>query len=113
MASPMQSIDPAAIANPPVHVFTDAQFQQLMATLKPGPGFVAKAETAIKTGAEETVANYKALVADLVATQQHVHGAAKQLQLDVKANKWMLIVGLIASAGLLMQVIPLIIHLVK
>src|SRR5258708_36738895 len=76
------------VTSPPVHVFTDEQFKQLLAKLTPGPGFVSKAETVVKTGADEVLANIKTLLVDAEGTVGHVHGAAKQFQADVKANRW-------------------------
>ena len=99
--------DPMTTAAP-VHVFTDEQFKQLLSTLTPGPGFVAKAETVAKTGAEDVVANFKALVADVEATLGHVHGAAKQLQLDVKSNRVVIGIGVLTVFNSVMLLLPLL-----
>jgi hypothetical protein len=93
---------------PVYHVFTDAQMKELLASVTPGPGFVAKAETVAKTGAEDVLANIKALIVDAEGTVGHVHGAAKQFQADVKANRWQIIIGIAAFASLVLHLAPLV-----
>ena len=106
--------DPAVIpaapapATPVVHVFTDAQLASLVSQLTPGPSFVSSAGTVVKTGAEDVLSNIKQIIADAEGTVTHVHGAAKQLQADVKANRVQIIIGVVAFAALAMQLVPLI-----
>ncbi len=99
---------PVAPAPVTYNVVTDAQLAALVASLKPGPGLVANAETVVKTGAEDVLANIKALIADAEGAASGVHGAAKQLQADVKANRVQIIIGLVAFAALAMQLVPLV-----
>lgn len=86
--------DPMATAAP-VHVFTDEQFKQLLVSLTPGPTLPAQVKAVVQTSAEDVLANIKQLLADAEGTIGHVHGAARQLQADVKANRVMIALGLL------------------
>jgi len=111
MASPMQTIDPAASAQPVVHVVTDDQLQALAfsiaAQVRAGTP-AAQVKAAVKGGAEEVVANFQALVTDVENTLNHVHGAAKQLQTDVKANRIMIGLGVVTLFNTFMILHPLL-----
>lgn len=72
-----------------VHVFTDEQLKELITSLKP-TSTVSQVASVAKVGAEDVLANIKQMIADAEGTVGHVHGAAKQLQTDFKANWKML-----------------------
>ena len=101
---------PGETSQQTVHVFTDEQFKQLLATVKP-TSTVAQVGSVVQTGVADVLANIKQLIADAEGTVGHVHGAAKQLQADVKANRWQLIIGAAAFASLAFQVLPVIMRL--
>ncbi len=102
---------PAETAAPTVHVFTDADLQalglQIAAQVRAG-GFNDQVVSIVKTGADDVLANIKQLLADAEGTVGHVHGAAKQFQADVKANRWAILFGILTVFNTAMILHPLL-----
>ena len=96
---------PVETAAPVVHVVTDDQLQALAlniaAQVRAGSP-VAQVKAVVQTGAEDVLANIKQLLADAEGTVGHVHGAARQLQADVKANRVMIVLGLLTVFNTIM-----------
>ena len=83
-------------------VLTDAQFSALLAAAK-GHAPLAAVATDAKAVGEDVIARMEQVVADAKSTINRVHGAAKSLQGDVKADWPLLLVGAIAVAGLVLH----------
>ena len=105
----MSSEMPSSVAAPsatlpaaPGFVFTDAKFTALVAALK-GQSPVATVVGAAQTAGEDVIARMKAVIADAEGAAGHVHGAAKALQADVKANWPLLLIGAVAVAGFVLH----------
>jgi hypothetical protein len=95
-----------APAAPPGFFFSDAQFTALVAGLK-GQSTLSVIGTDAKAVGSDILSRFEGLISDLKAEAQGVHGAAKSVQADVKANWPLVVVGLIAIAALALQVVGL------
>lgn len=98
--------EPVVPATPPVHVFTDEQFQALLAMVKPNPTVISAGTAAVKGSADAVLASIKQTIADAEGAVGHVHGAAKALQADLKAD-WKNVLALVmATAALVLHFLP-------
>jgi hypothetical protein len=89
---------PVAPTAPSGFVLTDAQFSALLAAAK-GHSAVSVIATDAKAVGDDVIARMKQVIADAEGTASHVHGAAKSLQADVKANWPILLAILLGAAG--------------
>ncbi len=104
-ASPPNPAAPPPAA-PPGFVFTDAQFTSLVAALK-GHSAVSVVAADAKAVGSDVIDRIKQVIADAEGAAGHVHGAAKALQADVKANWPLLLIAGMSAAGLALHFIKL------
>ena len=110
MPDPVSDLTASTAASPavaPGFVFTDAQFQALLAAAK-GHSAASVVVADVAAVNADVIARLKTLIADAEGAAGGVHGAAKAVQADVKANWPILLVGLIASAALVLHVLSLV-----
>ena len=81
---------------------TDAQLTALLVAVKGhSPASVVVADVAAVNA--DVIARMKAVIADAEGAAGHVHGAAKALQADVKANWPLILVAVLAVAGFVLH----------
>ena len=96
---------PVAQTATPGFVFSDAQFQALLAAAKgtPSVGMIPAVVADVAAVNADVIARIEQVIADAKATASKTHGAAKALQADVKANWPLLLIGALAVASFAMH----------
>ena len=96
----------AAPAPAPGFVFTDAQFAALLSAAK-GHSAASVVVADVAAVNADVIARMKAVIADAEGAAGHVHGAAKALQADVKANWPLILVAVLAVAGFVLHFVKI------
>ena len=97
---------PVAQTATPGFVFSDAQFQALLAAAK-GHSAASVVVADVAAVNADVIARMKAVIADAEGAAGHVHGAAKALQADVKANWPLILVAVLAVAGFVLHFVKI------
>ena len=99
---------PPVVPTPPPGVFlSDAAMTALLAAVK-GHSTASVVVADVAAVNADVIARMKAVIADAEGAAGHVHGAAKALQADVKANWPLLLIGAVAVAGFVLHFVKIL-----